>query len=424
MLAQLKKALYFPIASYFRFFASIRLRKWNPQIIVVTGSNGKTTLLHMLESQIGSVAKYSHHANSAFGIPFDILDLHRVTLQKTEWISIILKTPFQVFKPLPKEKVYVVEADADRPGEGKFLAEFLRPDVTLWVSSSRTHSMNFDSLVTEKKFNTVEDAIAFEYGWFVEYAKKMVLVDGASRLMERQLKRTTASVKQLQKIQLLKKYSVSKSGTKFVFLDKTYTINYLVPEEVYLSIAMCDQLMSYLNLPLDKNFKTFHLPPGRGSLFEGINNTTIIDSTYNANLSSMRAILTMFQEFSASKKWIIIGDMLEQGKEEKEEHEKLAHLLLRLDAERIIFLGPRVKRYTLPEYEKHNKKEIPIDAFENPKHVLDFMLKTMQGGETVLFKGARFMEGIIAHLLLNKADVIKLPRREKIWEIRRKKWGL
>ena len=70
MLSRLKRLLYFPIASYFRFFAVLRLRRWNPRIVVVTGSNGKTTLLHMLEAQLGAKARYSHHANSSFGIPF------------------------------------------------------------------------------------------------------------------------------------------------------------------------------------------------------------------------------------------------------------------------------------------------------------------------------------------------------------------
>src|SRR6266403_3974403 len=102
MVARLKRLLYFPIASYFRFFAQLRLRRWNPRIIVVTGSNGKTTLLHMLEAQIGEKARYSHHANSAFGIPFDILDLKRKTLLKTEWIRLFLLAPFQVFKNSPK----------------------------------------------------------------------------------------------------------------------------------------------------------------------------------------------------------------------------------------------------------------------------------------------------------------------------------
>ena len=59
-----------------------------------------------------------------------------------------------------------------------------------------------------------------------------------------------------------------------------------------------------------------------------------------------------------------------------------------------------------------------------PKEGLDFILKNLKGGETILFKGARFLEGIIEKLLLNKSDIDKLVRREKAWQNRRKEWGL
>src|SRR3990167_7667164 len=80
MISKIKKFFYFPLAYYFRFFAQIRLSLWKPIIIVITGSSGKTTLLNLIESQIGDRAKYSHHANSSYGIPFDILGLKRETL--------------------------------------------------------------------------------------------------------------------------------------------------------------------------------------------------------------------------------------------------------------------------------------------------------------------------------------------------------
>ena len=91
MITKLKKLLYFPGAFYFAFFAKIRLLLWNPKVVVVTGSSGKTTLLHMIESQLGHMAKYSHHANSAYGIPFDILGLARNDLTFIEWPILLIK---------------------------------------------------------------------------------------------------------------------------------------------------------------------------------------------------------------------------------------------------------------------------------------------------------------------------------------------
>src|SRR3989344_1264779 len=186
----IKRTLYFTIARYFKFFAMIQLVLWKPRVIVVTGSSGKTTLLHLIESQLKHVARYSHHANSAFGIPFDILGLNRSSLTISEWPSLLLSAPLKAFKKPYGERLYVVEADCDRPGEGKFLASLLNPEVTLWVGSSRTHSINFDRLVVNQEFHTAEEAIAYEFGYFLEYTTKKVIVNGDSDLIVSQLGRS------------------------------------------------------------------------------------------------------------------------------------------------------------------------------------------------------------------------------------------
>ena len=59
MIASLKKRLYFFVAGYFRFWARFVLERWQPRIVVVTGSNGKTTLLHLIESQLGEKAIFT-----------------------------------------------------------------------------------------------------------------------------------------------------------------------------------------------------------------------------------------------------------------------------------------------------------------------------------------------------------------------------
>lgn len=420
----IKWFLYFPLAYYFRFFAQIQLAIWKPKIVVVTGSSGKTTLLHLLESQLGRQARYSHQANSTYGIPFDILGLKRVSLTISEWPYLFLAAPLKAFKKPYKERLYIVEADCDRPGEGKFLASLLTPEVTLWISSSRTHSANFDRLVTEKKFPTVEEAISNEFGFFPEYTRKLAIVNGDSSLISRQLYRLKAPANIIRKKGQLESYRVSEKGTKFDIDGHRYQIPALLPEEVFYSIAMAKALLEYLSLELDPGFSKFSLPPGRSSVFKGLKNTTIVDSSYNATLDGMSAILKMFDLYPAKNKWVVLGDMIEQGREEEKEHEKLAELISLLKLSRIILIGPRVSKYTYPHLENLVGSSTPIEKFTLPKEALDYILANIKGGEVILFKGARFLEGVIEHLLLDKNDVGKLCRREKIWQIRRKKWEL
>lgn len=422
MVRAFKDFFYFPVASYFLFWAKIRLKKWNPRIIVVTGSSGKTTLFSMIESQLGNTAHYSHHANSAMGIPFDILDLHRKTLKPLEWVGLIFQAPRNAFKHPYPEKFYVAECDADRPGEGKFLARLLRPEVTLWVSSSRTHSMNFDKLVPSK-FHHVEEAIAYEFGNFAELTSRLVIINGDSELMENQEKRTHAEIKKVT-IKDLTEYKIGRDGTEFEIKNKVKVkFKAILPKEIFYSIEMTKLLGNYLEIKIDPNFPNLKLPPARSSLFRGVKNITIIDSTYNANLSSMQAVLSMFKVFPAKNKWGVFGDMLEQGSVEREEHEKLAELIIQLNLDKIILLGPRVTKYTYPIL-KDKTKNTEIVAYENPKDVLEYLIKNIHGGETILFKGARFLEGVIENLLLDKREKHMLARREKVWEERRHKWGL
>lgn len=427
MINKFKKLFYFPLAYYFRFFAKIRLASWTPYIIVVTGSSGKTTLLHLLQSQIGERAKYSHFANSSYGIPFDVLGLKRKNLMFYEWIYLFIAAPFSIFKKNPKEHLYVVEADCDRPEEGKFLVTLLAPEVTIWTNSTRTHSMNFDPLVKNREFKTVEDAIAFEFGYFLEYSRKLCIVNGDSNLIAKQLGRTKSHIEKVS-LKDLQGYNVLKDKTIFKIGQQAYEFNYLLPREFFYAIAMSVVLLKKLNIKPDPTFKKFSLPPGRNSIFNGVKNTTIIDSSYNANLDSMSSVLNMFDNVKAEKKWIIVGDMLEQGKSQRQEHEKLARVISRIKSDKIILMGPRVSKYLYPKLITSNEDLITenekVVKFLNPDEVLNYLKVNLKGGEFLLFKGARFLEGVIEHLLLNKDDIKKLPRREKVWEKRRRKFGL
>jgi len=420
MRLKIKRLLYFPLAYYFRFFAKIRLSLWQPKIVVITGSSGKTTLLNLVESQIGERAKYSHHANSAYGIPFNILGLERKTLSLWEWPILFALAPIKTFASFPRERIYVAEVDCDRPGEGKFLATLLKPEITLWTNSTKTHSMNFDILIKNGQFKKIEDAIAHEYGYLAEYTSDLVIANGDSEAIKNQLTRTRAQ-KELIRISDLKNYIPTLKYTEFKTKKQNFKLKFLLPKDFYYLLKMCEKLLDNLKIPKDLTFAKFKLPPGRNSVFAGIKNITIIDSSYNANLDSMSVILEMFDALKSNNKWVVLGDMLEQGISEKEEHEKLASILTKMKLKKIILMGPRVSKFTFPKLKIKSKEVV---KFLNPDEVLNYLKINLQGKELVLFKGARFLEGVVENLLSNKEDAKNLCRREKVWQERRKKFGL
>lgn len=424
MLSRIKKKLYFLVASYLRFWAKLVLKRWQPRIIVITGSTGKTTLLHLVESQLGEAAVYSHHANSAFGIPFYILGMEPNVSFKYQWLTRLVMAPFYIFRKLPKQELFVVEADCDRPHEGAFLAAFLKPEVTLWVSVYRTHSMNFDRLVREGTFKIHEEAIAYEFGHFAAQTQKLVLANGDQPVLMQQLERVKADteIKSLS-LAAVQDFQIEDDRTVFNLKDSTVSLPGLHPKELGVSLQMVKELTEYLGKELDPNYVHLMMPPGRSSIFKGKKGITIVDSTYNTGLGAMKAILALFEKIPAKNKWLVLGDILEQGSLEDQEHEGLAKAIAAMDVERVVLLGPRTKKHTAPLLAKL-KPTLSFDTFERPDEVLAYLEQNLQGGEVVLFKGGRFLEGVIEQLLADPTHANQLVRREAAWVKRRRQWGL
>lgn len=418
MVKKIKQWLYFPLANYFRFWADIRLKKWQPRIILITGSSGKTTLLHLLESQLGSKARYSHQANSSFGIPFNILGLKRKTLLPYEWLLLFLLAPLKSLFPAYKQKIYVVEADCDRAREGKFLGRWLKPEVVLWLNSHQTHQAGFKKL----KHKSIKATIAHEFGYFIEYAQELAVVNADLTQITKQLDRTKAKVIKIHKKDCLQGYSVNLTGTEFKIKNTYYSFKALLPENTIYSLAICLEVLKYLKIKSDKSFAKFSHPPGRSNSFQGKKNTTIIDSTYNnADLKALMAVVKMFSNISTPKKWAVLGDILEQGENEANVHRELAKHLLNHKFQKLILVGPRVSKHTYPLLEGKKKN---IIALTKPTQALEYLNQYLEGEEVILFKGVRFLEGVIEKLLKNPKDAQKLCRREKAWQKRREKWGL
>lgn len=420
MMQKLKIALYFIVARYFTFFARIRLRRWKPRVVIITGSNGKTTALHFTAVQLGSAAKYSFRANSAFGIPFDILGLKRVSFSPLEWPRLFLTAPLYALKGPHPEKIYVVEADGDRPGDGDFFGPFLKPEVCVLLSSSRTHSMLFESEVGAGGFANVDEAIAYGFGRFLAHTSALAIINADTPLIVENARQTKAAVYGIKERELLDAYTVSTSGTEFTIAGVSYRSPHIFPKETFYAIASSIKIAEYFGIRPTADLSELMVPPGRSSLFRGFKNTTILDSSYNSNVDSVIAIVRM-AEALPGEKWLVLGDLVEQGTLEQEEHERLARILAATGFKRIVLVGPRMRSYAKPILEAGG---VSVESFIGPKEALDYLLSTVRGGEILVFKGARFLEGIIEHLLENPADAAKLCRREKVWVARRKKFGL
>lgn len=419
MIANLKKKFYFVAAGYFKFFANISLKRWHPRVIIITGSAGKTTMLNLVESQLGNKAHYSHNANSAFGIAFDILGQKGVTGSRAHWISLILKTPFLAFTYKRHEKFYVVECDGERPHEAEFVAKWLKPEVSCWVSLGRSHAVFYEKEVTSGRFMNIDEAIAHEFATIPENTKKLVLIDGDNETMVEKTANLKAKVEAVKKEQL-KSYEVYPEKAIFEIGHRKFEFSEPMPRDVTTQILMLDKLMDYLGEKISTDLSNFRMPPARSNFLHGKKGIKIIDSSYNAHIISMTTVLEMVRELKTTHKWLVIGDIIDQGNLEGEEHKKLAQLLLDTKVEKIVMIGRRTKKYTAPLLEG----KCDFESFDKPQQALKFLEANLTGKETVIFKGSQYLEWIVEKLLENPEDVEKLARQDAAHKKRRASWGL
>ena len=419
IIANLKKKFYFVAAGYFKFFANISLKRWHPRVIIITGSAGKTTMLNLVESQLGDKAHYSHNANSAFGIAFDVLGQKGITGSRLHWVALILKAPILAFTYKRREKFYIVECDGERPHEAEYVAKWLKPEVSCWVSLGRSHAVFYEKEVTSGRFINIDEAIAYEFATIPENTKKLVLIDGDNETMVEKTGILKAKVDAVKKEQL-KSYEVYPEKAIFEIGRRKFEFAEPMPRDVTTQLLMLDKLMDYLGEKISTDLSNFKMPPARSNFLYGKKGIKIIDSSYNAHIISMTTVLEMVRELKTTHKWLVIGDIIDQGNLEGEEHKKLAQLLLDTKAEKIVMIGRRTKKYTAPLLEG----KCDFESFDKPQQALKYLEDNLTGKETVIFKGSQYLEWIVEKLLENPDDVAKLARQDAAHKKRRASWGL
>ncbi|MEK7156176.1 MAG: hypothetical protein AAB734_04845, partial [Patescibacteria group bacterium] len=136
--------------------AQLALRRFQPKIIAVTGSAGKTTTKDAIFCVLSDgrfVRKSEKSYNSELGVPLTILGLESGWGSPWRWFVNVVLGAWVVVRPswqfLAKSdlakmaqsdlaKVYptwlVLEVGADRPGDIRKIAKWLRPDIAVITS--------------------------------------------------------------------------------------------------------------------------------------------------------------------------------------------------------------------------------------------------------------------------------------------------
>lgn len=414
--------------------ARIVLRRLQPRVIAVTGSVGKTgtkDAIYEALSQHTHVRKSEKSLNSEMGVPLAILGLRSAWRNPLVWLQNIVQGAHVAFFSKQYPRTLVLEVGADRPGDIRAVAKWLRPDIAVLthVPEVPVHVEYFDS----------PEAVVLEKRSLVEYVKPggMVLVNGDDIRLKNALGGYGGKVVA---------YGIGEhnefwaSGMEVVYendapIGMRFLAHHAGPgtpvflpgalgnPRVYMALAAI-AVAHALGVTHEEGAKALAAwtpPPGRMRVLAGIHGSTVIDDTYNSSPAAALSALDTLRTLHAKRRIAVLADMMELGKYSADAHRAVGERAASC-ADVLIVVGIR-SRDTVQSALDHGMRDAQVRAYElgEASRAGEELSKELRKGDVVLVKGSQAMrmERAVEMLLAypEKAKEI-LVRQDDQWKSR------
>lgn len=442
---------------YLRTIARLALAQTHATIIGIAGSVGKTSTREALYAILKDVATTHMVAgNSETGVPLGLVGLFPHDYSPADWVRMMIAAPFRIGF-LKNVRYIIVEMGIDDPYPPKnmeYLLTIVKPDIGIITEESAAHTMQFEKIfrlpagrqdpnvVTSdtERLKLLIEAITSEDAKMIkqnrctvgiinrdnlfltkEFSLRVTGVDGSAEIISFGTQDTST-------IQLTD-YKVDIKQTAFSYNLHLGQITvafkgYAFPKELGYVFAPAILAAYKLTIPMDVikvNLEKNFIPPrGRESIFKGINNSIIIDSSYNSSKPSVISFLEMTATLKRKTRRhtiVVLADMLELGNESQIEHEAVARTAAPV-ANTLYCVGPLTKRFLIPMVEKQKKQPKVVEWFSSITE-LNARLTQIPKNALILIKGSQgnlWLEESIKLLLKDKADAVRLCRQNAFWQ--------
>ena len=316
-------------------------------IIGITGTNGKTTskeLIHaVLKSELNSYATKGN-LNNHIGVPLSILEITK------------------------EHKIAIIEMGANHEKEIEFLCDIAKPTHGVITNIGSAHLEGFKNhqgVINSKNelFNFIKENNGF---LFVNDNDDLLLN------LSQKIERITYGNNGFCKGFITK-------NTPYLSIKFSHTeINSkLIGEYQFSNIMLAVCIGSKFNIKdsnIKKAIENYTPKNNRSEILKTKDNLLILDA-YNANPSSMKAMITSFSKQDYTNKLCILGDMLELGEYTIKEHSAILDLIDTLNLE-IILIGKEFSKISNKAFKDRNAFEI-------------FLKSNPIKNKTILLKGSR-----------------------------------
>lgn len=318
----------------------------NLKMLSITGTNGKTTTKELcyavLSKKYNTIATQGNF-NNHIGVPLTLL---RIT-KETEFA--------------------IIEMGANHPGEIDFLCNIAEPVYGLITNIGRAHLEGFGSFEGVIKTKT-------EMFRYLDKPNHYCIINMDDKSL--------ADYSNSHKNSTYNYYIKNKISSETATLDYKGKIikSNLVGSYNDYNILAAMKVGEIFEVPLNLAINAIetYIPQNNRSQIAKTDKNTLILDCYNANPSSVNAVLTAFEDLKAEKKYAFIGAMKELGLTSKEEHKKVLDILKGMKLENIILVGDEFKELVDDNF----------TWFKTSLEAKEYLLSHPIIGGTILIKGS------------------------------------
>lgn len=417
------------------------LKKYNPRIIGITGSVGKTSAKEAIFAVLSGhfrARENEKNYNNEIGIPLTIIGAASGESSIFGWLKVFFKWMAVMILPLEYPEILVLEMGADRPGDLKYLIDFVKLEVGVLTDVSASHMEFFKNLENIAKEKGTIIKTLNEKGLAIinidnpiianlkDQVKSSLITLGFSKEAEMQATDIAFSYSDIAVLPLQSSIFTGVNMNKEI-RGISFKLNYrgasipvrlnnvLVRHQIYPALfAAAAGTWFGLNLvEIGAALENFSPPCGRMNLIAGIKKSLIIDDTYNASPASTLAALETLGDIAAPRKFAVLGDMLELGGETESGHRKAARKFLEIQGDIIFLVGKRMQ-FAAKELLKNNFNKNNIFSFSNPMDAGRKLQEIIQEGDLILVKGSQGMrmEKIVEEIMFKPQKAGELLCRQ------------
>ena len=422
------------LQKFLAFLSKRLIKKYQPLVVGITGSVGKSStkqaIALVLKSQL-NVRQSKGNYNNEIGVPLTILGVKSPRRNIFGWLIVFCSGFLKiVFKQKSYPKVLVLEMAADRPGDIEYLIKIVPCQIGVLTAIGPAHTEFFKSIenvVKEKKaiithlkpkgkaiLNADDEKV-----WSLKNkTAAKVLTYGLSD-------KADVQALEVKVDQELKETGLEIKGLSFKVSYQGNIVPVFLPEIVSLSHVYSVLAAIAVGLVLDLNLidiaqalKKYQPLPGRMVLLRGINESLIIDDTYNSSPKAVETALQALEQIKTpSKKWVVLGDMLELGDLSQKAHAQIGKEISQTDFDYLITVGKEA-RAIAQGARQHGFQQERIFSFDNSLGVAKFLKPRIKRSDLILVKGSQAirMERIVKEIMLRPYLAKKyLVRQSRDW---------